>query len=329
MAHFLELVLIFIAGMLVISAVWWAVLQGYRGRIRLVGTQLGLARKELEVHEQRAAQLVAIAQRSLPPGRRPEIAREALPALDNALLDYAKELKQLHRRLVVNLHVINQLRKSEDQLSSRVIELEQMLIESPEYELRARFRALTSERDYFRNKLIELQQQVSPGQRDLASQFTTLVKHNEVLRAELKQARRLIQIMQRQIRMLQREGMESAGIAVRGLLQHDLPPGAFESLSDVPIDDPEEFTADEIDEVTPVPVPELARRVPDSELAPGPTVVPAVHPADGPLADLDELEPLPQPIGPFGHPEGQWPVPVEPSAPDTSRVEVTPTLADD
>lgn len=288
--HILELLLISLAGMLVISAVWWAVIQRYAGRVRLLSTQVLMAQQELDVHERRAADLVSLAQRTLPLGRRPEIAREAIPALESALRDYSKELKQLHRRLVVNLHVINQLRKSEETLSARVLELEQMLIDSSEYELRARFRAVTSERDYFRNQLIELQQLLAPGQHEIASQLTTLNKHNEVLRSELKQARRLIQIMQRQIRMLQREGLEGAGIAVRGLMQHDLPPGAFESLTDVPMDDPEEFTADELDGPAPAPVAKLAQPAG----APGGE---ALLPVDDAVEDL-ALETLPTPIAP-------------------------------
>ncbi len=165
--------------------------------------------------------------------------------------EWQAELKETHRRLVVNLHVINQLRKSEEQLSSRVIELEQILMDSSEYELRARFRAVTSERDYFRNQLIELQQMLAPGQSEMVGQLTTLNRHNEALRNELKQSRRLVQVMERQIRLLQREGMESAGIAVQGLLQRDLPDGAFDSLSDVPLEDPEEFTGSDIQPIKP------------------------------------------------------------------------------
>jgi hypothetical protein len=244
----LELLLAALTGMLVISVVWITLLQRHRTRVRLLGDQLLIARLELEEHELQAIELLSLAHRHLPLGRRPELAREAVPAVDRAMQEWQAELKQLHRRLVVNLHVINQLRKSEEQLSTRVVELEQMLMDSSEYELRARFRAVTSERDYFRNQLLELRQMVAPGQNDMVQQLTTMGRHNDVLRQELRQARRLVQVMQRQIRLLQREGMENAGIALQGLLQHDLPPGAFESLNDVPLNDPEQFTDGDLEQ---------------------------------------------------------------------------------
>ncbi len=260
MDYLLELLLLVLAGMLVISTFWLAVLQRHRVRERMLASQLAMARRELEEYELWAIEALSMAHRHLPLGRRPEIVREALPAMDRAMQEWQSELKELHRRLVVNLHVINQLRKSEEQLSGRVIELEQMLMESSEYELRARFRAVTSERDYFRNQLIELQQLVAPDKGTLATDLSTMGRHNEVLRQELKQARRLIQVMQRQVRLLHREGMEGAGIAVRGLMQHDLEPGAFESLSDLPTDDPEEFADEELSSYgdyrpTPLPIP--------------------------------------------------------------------------
>jgi multidrug efflux pump subunit AcrA (membrane-fusion protein) len=237
----LELLLSALAGMLVVSVIWVTLMQRHRVRARMLGDQLVIARREIEEHELRNIELLSLAHRHLPLGRRPELVREAVQAVDRAMQEWQAELKQLHRRLVVNLHVINQLRKSEEQLSARVVELEQMLMDSSEYELRARFRAVTSERDYFRNQLLELRQMLAPGPNDMAEQLTTMGRHNEVLRQEVRQARRLVQVMQRQIRLLQREGMENAGIALQGLLQHDLPPGAFESLTDVPMDDPEQF----------------------------------------------------------------------------------------
>ena len=280
--HFLlELMLSALAGMLVISVVWIALLQRFRARGRMMRDQLVIARRELEEHELRTVELFSLAHRHLPLGRRPELVREAIPAMDRAMQEWQAELKRLHRRLVVNLHVINQLRKSEEQLSARVLELEQMLMESSEYELRARFRAVTSERDFFRNQLIELRQMLAPGPGDMATQLTTMARHNEALRTELRQARRLTQVMQRQIRLLQREGIEAAGIALQGLLQHDLPPGAFESLTDLPMDDPEEFTDADIEDpsnprtenlqaprVDPVPQPRLDLPMPAAPSAP-------------------------------------------------------------
>ena len=262
MDQLLNLLLSALFGVMVISAVWVALIQRYRGQVRLLVVQLDMARRELDEHEMRSVELLSLAHRHLPLGRRPELAREALPELDRAMQDSQAELKQLHRRLVVNLHVINQLRKSEEQLSARVIELEQILMESSEYELRARFRAVSSERDYFRNQLIELQQMVAPGENAMVTQLTTLNKHNEALRVELRQNRRLVMVMERQIRLLQREGMESAGIALTGLMQHDLPPGAFESLSDVPLDDPEQFTDADIEDPSSPRTPQLALGLP-------------------------------------------------------------------
>ncbi len=252
METILELLLSALAGMLVISMVWMALLQQHRTRNRMLTAQLAMAFRELDEHEHRAEELLALAHHHLPLGRRPELVREALPALDRAMVECQGELKQLHRRLVVNLHVINQLRKSEEQLSARVLELEQILMESSEYELRARFRAVASERDYFRNQLVELQQLVSPEQSGVPEQMVTLNRQNEVLRSELKQARRLIHVMQRQIRLLERQSLEGAGLAMKGLQQQDLPPGAFESLSDVTLDDPEEFAGPDR---TPLPIP--------------------------------------------------------------------------
>ena len=280
MEPLLDLLLSALVGVMVISVIWLALLQRHRARASMLAAQLGIVRRELEEHELRSVELLSLAHRHLPLGRRPELAREALPEIDRFLQDGQAELKQLHRRLVVNLHVINQLRKSEEHLSARVIELEQILMESSEYELRARFKAVSSERDYFRNQLIELQQLLAPGQNEAVEQFTAMARHNEALRADLKQSRRLVQLMQRQIRMLQREGMESAGIALQGLLQHDLPPGAFESLSDVPLGDPEEFTNPDLEAVS---APRAAR--------------------------LDGLEPSPQlPLG--------LPLPIAPAPPD-------------
>lgn len=279
MDFLLELLLSALAGMLVISVVWITLLQRHRTRARLLGDQLLIARLELEEHEMQAVELVNLAHRHLPLGKRPELAREAVPAVDRAMQEWQAEHKQLHRRLVVNLHVINQLRRSEEQLSSRVVELEQMLMDSSEYELRARFQAVTSERDYFRNQLLELRQMLAPGPNDMVQQLTTMGRHNEVLRQELRQARRLVQVMQRQNRLLQREGMESAGIALQGLLQHDLPPGAFESLTDVPMDDPEEFTDAEL---------ELAAKGPRAAVLIGSAAVPTAQ------VPLD----LPMPIAP-------------------------------
>ena len=247
MEHLLDLLLSALVGVLVISVIWLTLVQRHRAQARMLMAQLGIVRRELEEHELRSVELLSLAHRHLPLGRRPELAREALPELDRAMQEWQAELKQLHRRLVVNLHVINQLRKSEEQLSSRVLELEQILMESSEYELRARFRAVSSERDYFRNQLIELQQVLAPGQTESVNQLTTLARHNEALRTELKQGRRLVQLMQRQIRLLQREGMEGAGIALQGLLQHDLPPGAFDSLSDVPLHKPEDYTGSDLE----------------------------------------------------------------------------------
>ncbi len=246
MEQIVNLLLSAMAGALVISVFSFALIQRHHARTRMQRDQLVLLRREIEEFELRSVELLSLAHRHLPMGRRPELAREALPALDRAMQEWQAELKDLHKRLVVNLHVIAQLRKSEEQLSGRVLELEQMLMESSEYELRARFRAVSSERDYFRNKLIELQQTLAPGQEETIQQLTTLARHNEVLRGELRQSRRLLQVMERQIRMLQREGLEGAGIAFQGLLDRDLPPGAFESLSDVPMDDPEEFPGVEV-----------------------------------------------------------------------------------
>jgi hypothetical protein len=241
----LNLLLAALTGVLVISLVWLLLVQRIRARQRMQRDQLVLLRREIEEYHLHSVELLSLAHRHLPQGRRPELAREALPALDRAIQEWQAELKEIHRRLVVNLHVVAQLRKSEQHLSGRVVELEQMLMESSEYELRARFRAVSSERDFFRNQLIELRQALAPGHQETIQQIATLNKHNEVLRGELRQSRRLLQVMERQIRMLQREGMEGAGIAYQGLLERDLPPGAFESLNDVPLEDPEEYARSE------------------------------------------------------------------------------------
>jgi hypothetical protein len=69
---------------------------------------------------------------------------------------------------------------------------------------------------------------------------------------------------------------------MRGLLQHDLEPGAFDSISDLPLEDPEEYTG-------PIPEP-----LPHDPLAgfDRPRAVVAPLPAE-------VEEPLPEPVAPF------------------------------
>jgi len=242
LARVLEFVAAGLAGMVLVSCLWWVLLLRQRRALRALAAQLRTAAGHLEDYEKMERTLLAMAGRHLPVGRRPELARETVSALDHELHERTIEVQRVHKRLVVNLHLVNQARKGEQQLQARVQELEAMLMDSSEYELRARFRSVTSERDYFRRKVIEFKTLLSPGPHEPGESVLSLAQHNEVLRAELKQARRLIQVMQRQVRLLQREGIEGAGIAVAGLLQRDLPPGAFESLTDEPVDDPEEFS---------------------------------------------------------------------------------------
>ena len=270
MTYTLEALVAFMAGIVLISAVWLALFQRVRGHARFLSHQLRTVHGQVEDLERLAAAFLSLAQRALPPGRRPELAREAVPALDLALQEWSRDIKELHRRLVVNLHVIAQLRKSEEQLNARVLELEELLVEAPEYVLRARFQAASAERDYYRRKLLELQQALPEGEDDLPARMAELIRQNELLRSEIKQARRLAQVMQRQIAMLQREDAERAGIAMRGLLQHDLEPGAFDSVSDLPEEDPEEYTGPQPERTVGDPLagfdrPLPARRVPPVE----------------------------------------------------------------
>lgn len=247
MIYALETLLAALAGMVLVSVVWLVLLARHRDRARFYAGRLRDAQAHVDDLEHLASAVLSLAQRALPPGRRPELPREAVPAMDLALQEWARDLKELHRRLVVNLHVIAQLRKSEEQLSSRVLELEELLMESPEYEIRARFRSLTAERDYFRGRLVEIQQALGEGGEELAARLCELDRQNAELRHELRQGRRLALVMQRQIALLQREDAERAGIALRGLMLHDVEPGAFESLTDLPFEDPEEYTGDSAD----------------------------------------------------------------------------------
>ncbi|MFH1469094.1 MAG: hypothetical protein ABIO70_32200 [Pseudomonadota bacterium] len=282
MTYTLEALLAVVAGMVLISAVWLVLLQRARGHARFLTDQLRMVHGQVEDLERQAAALLSLAQRALPPGKRPELAREAVPALDTALQEWSRDIKELHRRLVVNLHVIAQLRKSEEQLNARVLELEELLVEAPEYVLRARFQAASAERDYYRRKLLELQQALPEEGDDIGQRLADLTRQNEMLRAEIRQARRLAQVMQRQIAMLQREDAERAGIAMRGLLQRDLEPGAFDSISDLPLEDPEEFTG---------PIPEPVFQAPLAGYD---------RPRAGRAAPPTEAEePLPEPIAPF------------------------------
>lgn len=282
MTDTLEAILAVVSGMVLISGFWMVVIQRTRRHARFLADQLRTVRGQVEDLERQSGALLSLAQRALPPGKRPELAREAVPALDLALQEWSRDIKELHRRLVVNLHVIAQLRKSEEQLNARVLELEELLVEAPEYVLRARFQAASTERDYYRRKLLELQQALPDSGDDVGQRLADLTTENETLRAELRQTRRLAQVLQRQVSMLQREDAERSGIAMRGLLQHDLEPGAFDSISDMPLEDPEEFTG---------PVPEPGFRDPLIGFdRPRPVVAPL---------PAEVKEPLPQPIAPF------------------------------
>jgi len=246
----LELLLAFLGGMVFVSVVWWLLVRRLKGNVKLLASRLRAAEEVETAFGALREAVLGLGIRHLPPGKRPKSAEDGLRVMDETWQSKAQEMKHLHKRLVVNLHAINQLRKNEKRLRERVVQLEQMLMESPEYDLRAQFSAISRERDVFRKKVVEYRQLLAGDDEQVASSMVSLSRRNDALRAELRSSRRLIRMMERQVRTMQKEGLERAGFGVNGLMNHDLPPGAFDSLSDVPMDDPEEFSAEYKEEIS-------------------------------------------------------------------------------
>lgn len=237
-----------LAGALVASIAWYVVYRRARSRIGALGRQLHAARvAEDELHTIQSS-VQSLGHRHLPPGQRPDRPSDTLRALDRACASWSKELKHLHKRLVGTLHSLHRAREGQKQLRERVAQLDQMLLQTPEYDIRAQFTVIAKERDVLRERVQQLNQllSVSENTTEDADNMVALTRQNESLRGELRSARRLIRSLERHISVLEREDATKKGFSVDRLLKTDLPAGAFESLSDVPLDDPEVRVTDSI-----------------------------------------------------------------------------------
>ena len=182
--------------------------------------------------------VAAMGIRHLPPGRRPDATAGTLQALDNTCNAWSRELKQLHKRLVTNLHALHRAREGQRQLRERIAQLNQMLTETPEYDLRAQFAVISKERDILTQRVHQLSQLLSQGDGDVTARMLALSRQNESLRSELRSARRMIRTLERHIHVLDRQEAGKKGVSMDRLFKYDLPPGAYESLSDTPMEDP-------------------------------------------------------------------------------------------
>lgn len=169
--------------------------------------------------------------------RRTETPMETLRAIDEVCTTWNQELKHLHKRLVSNLHALNRARQQQKELQNRVVQLDQMIVRTPDYDLRAQFAVLTKERDQLRVRLMQVNHLLTQGDGDATTRLLALSRQNESLRGELRSARKTIRSLERHAQVLEREEAEGKGVSVAKLLDADVPPGAFESL-DTPMDDP-------------------------------------------------------------------------------------------
>lgn len=235
-----ELAFASLLAMVLVSIPWWLLLRGRRKRLEALLAQV-------QVLEQGVRQLDTLREavhrqcvQYLPVSRHPATVEEALRRIEELLAERFQESKHLHRRLVSALHTVNDLRSRERLQQERLEQLERVLVESPDYDLRAQFESLRRERDLYRKRVVQLQDLLASGDTDAASRMIGLCRENEDLRKELRAARRLQLVLERQVRTLDREDMERSGVAVRGLMRRDLQPGAFDSISDVPQAGPDE-----------------------------------------------------------------------------------------
>lgn len=214
-------------------------------RLRRVQQRLDAVVQQLRATDAVEAELQAlqaalqeVGERHLPQGQRPTGTVETIRALDRACDGWGQELKHLHKRLVTTLHALTRSKETQAQLRERVVQLDQMLVRTPDYDLRAQFAVQAKERDLLRQRIVQLNHLLAAGDGDAATRMLALTRQNESLRGELRSARRLIRSLERHAKVLEREEAEGKGVAMDRLMEKDLPPGAFDSLGDTPMEDP-------------------------------------------------------------------------------------------
>jgi len=175
--------------------------------------------------------VLAVGEHHIPAERRAETPMDALHIMDELCATWNQELKHLHKRLITSLHGLNRAKEQQKELQNRVVQLDQMLVRTPDYDLRAQFAVVTKERDLLRQRLLQVNHLLTQGEDGGdGSRLVALARQNESLRGELRSARKLIKSLERHVQILEREESEKKGVAVANLLKSDVPAGAFESI---------------------------------------------------------------------------------------------------